>query len=304
MSTIRYIKHSQINRQAWDRTVEQATLSLPYAYSWVLDLLCEEWDGLVKGDYEAVMPLPFNRKLLGFKQIYQPFYIQQLGVFSESRLSAADIQAFLLAIPGSFRKVHYPFNESNPTPFLSERYNMVLDLQRPYAEIHQGYNRSNKRRLRKWKAVHRLSINELSVAEVVELYTEQLKGQVSLSSKTVSAWTQVMELALVREKGIIAAVYHQNELGAAGFFWTNQGRIINPFGASTDAGRDYQSMRVLLDGLIELYAEKASAFDFEGSSIPSIAEFFQSFGPEKTPYPFYQKSNFPYSLLDRYRTSK
>ena len=304
MSSIRYIKRCQIDPQAWDRTVEQATLSLPYAYSWVLDLLCEEWDGLVKGDYEAVMPLPFNRKLLGFKQIYQPYYIQQLGVFSESPLSNADIQAFLEAIPKNFRKVHYPFNESNPNPALAERYNMVLDLQRTYEEIHLGYNRSNKRRLRKWKAAHRLSIHELSVAEVVELYTQQLKDQVSLSSKTVSAWTQVMELALVREKGIIAAVHHQDELGAAGFFWTSQGRIINPFGASTNAGRNYQSMRVLLDGLIEHYAERASTFDFEGSSIPSIAEFFQSFGPEKKPYPFFQRSNFPYSLLDRYRASK
>ncbi|MEO1711712.1 MAG: hypothetical protein AAFU60_00040 [Bacteroidota bacterium] len=304
MSTIRYIKRNQIDTLAWDRTVEQATLSLPYAYSWVLDLLCEEWDGLVKGDYEAVMPLPFNRKLLGFKQVYQPYYIQQLGVFSESMLSATDIQAFQLAIPGSFRKVHYPFNESNPPPALTERFNLVLDLQRSYEEIHQGYNRSGKRHLRKWKAEHRFSINELAVTDVTELYVEQLKQKVRLSAQVLQTWPQVMEKALLNGKGLVAAVHYGEELGAAGFFWTNQGRIINPFGASTDAGRDYQSMRVLLDALIEHHAQKATAFDFEGSSIPSIATFFQSFGPEKKPYPFYHRSSFPYSLLDRYRTSK
>ncbi|MEM1219467.1 MAG: GNAT family N-acetyltransferase [Bacteroidota bacterium] len=304
MSTIRHIARAQMDVQAWDQAIEQAPFSLPYAFSWVLDLLCAEWDGLVKGDYEAVMPLPFNRKLLGFKQIYQPFYLQQLGIFSRTPLSHSDLVPFLEAIPNDFRKIQYPFNEGNAIPHLPTRHNMVLDLQRPYEEIYQGYNRSAKRNLRKWKAAHRFALNELTVAAVFELYTKQLGAKLSIPQSSLEAWQAVMEQAIAKEKGIVASVHHQSELGAAGFFWTHGGRIINPFGASTDAGRGYQSMRVLLDALIEQNAEQAIAFDFEGSSIPSIAEFFQSFGPEKKPYPLLQKSAFPYSWLDRWRASK
>ncbi len=42
--------------------------------------MAKQWDALVWNDYEAVMPLTWNRKY-GIAYLYQPFLTAQLGVF-------------------------------------------------------------------------------------------------------------------------------------------------------------------------------------------------------------------------------
>jgi hypothetical protein len=55
-----------------------------YAYSWYLDIVSPGWDALVKDDYKSVMPLTWRKKY-GIKYLYQPFFTQQLGVFSSDK---------------------------------------------------------------------------------------------------------------------------------------------------------------------------------------------------------------------------
>ena len=59
---IKYLCHSKIDFERWDRCVADASNSLIYAESWYLDIVCRRWGGLVGGDYEAVMPLPISRR--------------------------------------------------------------------------------------------------------------------------------------------------------------------------------------------------------------------------------------------------
>jgi hypothetical protein len=82
MNTLIFHKNKTIDRKKWDDCIANSHNSLLYAYAWYLDIVAENWDAIVLGDYDAVMPLPYNRKLFGLKQVYQPFFAQQLGVFS------------------------------------------------------------------------------------------------------------------------------------------------------------------------------------------------------------------------------
>ncbi|MBK8472915.1 MAG: hypothetical protein IPL33_12555 [Sphingobacteriales bacterium] len=54
---IRYVAHADIDRLRWDDAITRAANSLPYAYSWYLDIVAPHWDALVTDDYSAVMPL-------------------------------------------------------------------------------------------------------------------------------------------------------------------------------------------------------------------------------------------------------
>lgn len=302
MSSIRYIQHSAIDKAAWDQLVDQAHFGLPYAYSWVLDLLAGSWDALVLGDYEAILPLPYNRKLLGFAQVFQPYFVQQLGIYSKLPLSPEEERSFLEAIPRKFRKVWMHFNESNRGIAGETRDNLVLDLRRPYEEIHQGYSRTLRRALKKYKPTHVLVDQPLSPSELSDFYFLHLAGQVSVPTFWQQRWIKVMEAAIERDKGfILGAQGADGTLGAVGFFWHSHQRIIHLFCASSPAGKQEQSMRVLMDGIIEQHADQDWSFDFEGSIIPSIAEFFHYFGPDRHPYTVYQRSRPPYSWLDRVR---
>src|SRR5919107_951083 len=98
---IRYISRSEIDTLKWDRCIQQAANGLIYGYTVYLDNMAAHWDGLVLNDYEAVMPLTWNKKY-GFYYIYQPFLSAALGVFG-NHLNSNIIGLFLHAIPRRFR---------------------------------------------------------------------------------------------------------------------------------------------------------------------------------------------------------
>jgi hypothetical protein len=51
---------------------------------------------------------------------------------------------------------------------------------------------------------------------------------------------------------------------------------------STDIGKKYQAMSFLIDYVIQ--NSMSNIIDFEGSSIPNIAHFYEQFGAEKMVY--------------------
>ena len=59
---IKYLQHKEIDKAKWDACIEQAPNGLIYSYSWYLDAMSKHWDALVLKDYEAVMPLTWNKK--------------------------------------------------------------------------------------------------------------------------------------------------------------------------------------------------------------------------------------------------
>src|ERR1039458_6261489 len=101
---IRYIHHSQINKKDWDSCIGNSANTTIYAYSWYLDAVCPAWEALVEGEYETVMPLTPNKKY-SIHYLFQPFFTQQLGVFSNYLRTESKINQFLSAIPEKFKFV-------------------------------------------------------------------------------------------------------------------------------------------------------------------------------------------------------
>nr|MBU9937149.1 hypothetical protein [Ferruginibacter sp.] len=98
---IRYLTYRQIDKPKWDACIDGAYNGLIYAYSFYLDSMAKHWDALVLNDYEAVMPLTWNKKY-GIHYLYQPPFTACLGVFGK-QLNAATVSDFLKSIPPKFR---------------------------------------------------------------------------------------------------------------------------------------------------------------------------------------------------------
>ena len=90
---IKYLLHHQIDKTKWDRCIKGADNGLIYGHSFYLDHMARHWDGLVLNDYEAIMPLPWNKKY-GIYYLYQPFLCAQLGIFGKN-IDAEISKAFL-----------------------------------------------------------------------------------------------------------------------------------------------------------------------------------------------------------------
>ena len=80
LSNIRYLERHEIDTIKWDQCIRHAANGLIYSYSVYLDTMAKQWSALVLNDYEAVMPLTWNRKF-GFNYLYQPAFTSQLGIF-------------------------------------------------------------------------------------------------------------------------------------------------------------------------------------------------------------------------------
>lgn len=69
-SSIRYIKHDEIDFKKWDSVISNAGYSRVFAISDYLNDMCvKKWDALMLGDYEYVMPLPFRKAVTNFSSI-------------------------------------------------------------------------------------------------------------------------------------------------------------------------------------------------------------------------------------------
>ena len=107
---IQYLEHSKIDKAQWDATIAQC--GNIYAYSWYLDVVHPGWEALVDDDYQTVMPLTGGKKF-GVHYLFQPYFVQQLGVFSKQPLSPEKTEEFLNAIPKKYRFSEIRLNEGD-----------------------------------------------------------------------------------------------------------------------------------------------------------------------------------------------
>jgi hypothetical protein len=297
---IRYLSHAEIDQAKWDLCIEQSPNGLVYGFSWYLNIASPQWEALILDDYLAVMPLTAHRKFFIW-YLSQPFFTQQLGIFTKQAVSQEILQSFLQAIPAKFRFIDIQLNEQNqllnPKIKMRKRRNYVLDLAKPYDKITKEYNTQSKRNLKKAKK-YELLIQSISTSETVSFY----KLHKALSTKGVKEadyqrLQQLMDKASEQQKIICKGVFDKSgELLAAGAFLAHKNRIIFLLGNGSELGKEKGAMTYLMDNIIFLFSDHRMILDFEGSEIEGIARFFRSFGAEKRNYYRYKLNRLPWIL--------
>lgn len=303
MKPIRYVPSDEIDKQKWDSCIHFAINSRVYGYTWYLHQICEEWDGLVEGDYESVFPVIWNDKIPGFRQLYHPLLAQQLGLFSVHALSQGRVAAFLEAIPTKFKRQtinltsNIQLNEFEGYK-LEKRPNYTLMLDGSYEEIRSNYSSNIKRNLKKADRSELFAGVSMTPEQFVELYQESHKDKIdALSEKVGYTMLRIIYQSLHRGLGFIAAVQSkEGKICAATFFLYSKGRITYLLPVTTEEGRKLGAMHFLLDVVIRKNAQSPNLLDFEGSSIESIARFYKSFGATNQPYPVISSNKLPFWL--------
>ena len=281
---IRVIQRKDLDVQKYNLCIAKASKPMLYAFSDYLDIVARNWRVLVSDDYETVMPIAINRKLLGMTQIYQPSLTQQLGVFGRYDRDVVVIKSFLDALSRFYLRINMQMNASNPVPgiqnwIFSRRTNFVLSLNEPYSIIRKGFRKGHKANI---KAAQRQNILERGQLAKIEFL--RLIGQAT----NIDILSKLIELFGL--EAIWVARLASGEIGALGFFprlahfMEGHEHIIYLAGHTTAAGRAAFSGHFLLDAVIRHYAGKGGVFDFEGSELPGVASFFKGFGPDVENY--------------------
>ena len=189
---IRYLPQAHIDKGQWDRRIETASNGLVYAYSFYLDAMSKNWDALVMNDYEAVMPLTWNKKY-GIAYLYQPFFCASLGVFGTS-VTGAITENFLLNIPAKFRYLDISLNHGNlykmNVPGLYERKNYILSLYDSYNNLYGRFSDNTKRNIK--KAIQfGCFVNNPSLNEVLNLAKLQMQQFVQITDDDFNRFSKL-----------------------------------------------------------------------------------------------------------------
>jgi hypothetical protein len=267
----------------------------------------KKWDALVWGDYEAVMPLVWGKKL-GFKFLYQPFFCQQLGVFSKTKLSEntnktenwVSTDDFIKAIPSQFRYWDFHLNYWNkyysPSINFINRTSYSIDLNDNYIDIYDKYSSDAKKNLAK------LSLKNFVVkSDSVEVAAKSFFDSYGQHYKNAELWkTRIVACAkeaIALNKGFVRSIYGpDHELWCSGFFFKAKNRIHYAMAAPTEIGKKNGATHALIDEVIKEFSNSNLIFDFEGSDIQSVAYFYSKFGSVKNHYLEIINNNMPWYI--------
>jgi hypothetical protein len=279
---IRYLRHKEIDFKKYDTCVLEAVNSKPYALSWYLDAVASGWDVLVLEDYKAVMPLP-KKKKWGINYIYQPYWIQHLGIFSTISLTDDVVEKFMTNVPKKFRLIDY--NVNFRTKNCDNCINYILALNKNYKSLFKAFSKGRKSSINQAKKAG-LKIKEIDDwYPIIKLFKQNKGLNIDISDSAYLKLEKLLKSAQELEQlKVITVNTKDNTLLGGAFFIISASRVTYLFSAIDMQGRRLQAMSYLLSAVIETYSERACIFDFEGSMLPSVAAFFRSFGSQKETY--------------------
>lgn len=282
MAQIQLLKHHDIDRRQWDSCVAKAHNSLPYAYSWYLDAVAQNWDGIVYGNYNAVMPLVWLRKL-GLRCIYQPYYCQQLGVFSITELDT-EILTRILNTAGKYA----PYIDSNLNAVhcvnalqfkLLSKKNLLLPLSKSYAELKKGYAENHRRNIAKAEKAGLIYSNITDADVFRQFYLSTIDRQrEKFTAESEAIFNKLLTAVLSHNIATIHTAQLNNQVVAAVLLLQQGSRLISIINSSNSSGKTKGASHFLYNNIIQQYANSTHLLDFEGSSVATIARFYEGFG--------------------------
>ncbi|MCF8357359.1 MAG: hypothetical protein K9H26_01285 [Prolixibacteraceae bacterium] len=289
---IRFIHNDEVDLIKWDNAINSAPNSRIYALSWYLDILNPDWHAIVFGNYEYVMPVILAKKM-GIDYAYQPLFAQQHGIFPPAIPEISTL--FFFTLKKQLRYFDISVNSFNLIDCehldCEKRNNYLLSLNHNYGEIRGSFSTHCKRNLKKAAKYENLP-TDIGLADFLKLKKEAGKGPVS--TQAIGKLQLIISHALDRGACFIRGAFTKNnELIAAAVFLKHKERIIYLNAVSSETGREYRSMYVIINSVIEEHAGKHLYLDFEGSNIESIARFFAGFGAQPETYLHVKYNNLP-----------
>lgn len=279
---ISYLLNNEIDKQKYDTCISSALQSKVYAFSWYLDCVCSTWDLLILNDYEAVMPLP-KKKKYGINYVFQPFWIQHLGIFSVKTLTEADLELFIKSIPKKIKLIDYNINFK--TDSLPPKINYTLSLQDNYNKLLKNFSKGRKSNVTQGQKQEILVQEFQDYKPIIEVFKQNRGLNTNLSNPAyLQLETLIKTAKSLKKLKIMVAFSDKNKLLGGAFFIISNNRITYLFSAINQQGRDLQAMSLIINSVIKTYAQSDYILDFEGSMLPGVAAFFNSFGAQQESY--------------------
>jgi len=295
---INILPSSRIDKDSWDLCVRKNANGLIYSSAVYLDTMSANWHGVVIDDYAAVMALPWKKKF-GIRYGYTPPFMQQLGLIGNIGLN--DLSEIIHSIHRfiSFADIHFNFSNAavqQLTPVVT-RTNLILDLSVGYDHLYKKYSSDLKMNIKKatnGSLIYYESNIEQGIAFYISHYQERMPHILKCDYEHFS---ELCYLLQKNENCFVRAARNQTgDILAIAVFLFDGKRIYNMMNTTMQKGRAEEANHFLLDKVIQEFAGRPLLFDFEGSDLPGVREFYEKFGAANQPYFHYHYNGLPWLL--------
>jgi hypothetical protein len=294
-----YLKHNEIDREQWDNCIKASRCTKPYAFSWYLDNISPGWEALVDDDYDSVFPLPASRKF-GIQYIATPAFLQQLGAFSPDNHVENVMHEFIDYMPEFYKLVDLCVGQkiNNKHYKTFEKTNYELDISDSYDTIWNNFSAHCRRNIELSSRKKPELTAEITPDEIIDLFIrnkgKEIKG---IKIRDYQRLKNLMDFCLKNKKGsIIGARAARRKLVFGVFLVEVPGRKTLLFVVNTPESRSRRIGYYFVNDLISKHSSTKTIIDFEGSSIPSIASFMESFGSTSIPFYRIYRNRLPWPL--------
>ena len=306
--SITYVRHADIDKEKWNRCIDNAVNGLIYGYSYYLDIMSANWNALVINDYEIVMPLTWNKKF-GINYLRQPAFTQQLGIFAPSFITDDVTKEFLKKAMEafSFAEINLNYgNEYKQAPAVWR--NSVLLLNRPFIEIEKDFRKDFVK-----KIMHNNLLYDADdkVGNVISSFIKNYSNRIHASPQDYKNLLRLYQLLKEKEQLFIRKVTAPDgQLLSIAIFLKDKRRIYYVMSITLPEGRKKESNYFLLYHVIKEFSYQNLIFDFEGSAIASIQLFFKKFGAIEESFPVVRINHLPFfiksvkQIYDRFKFGK
>ncbi len=282
---MKLVERKYIDIQKWNESIANADIENVFMYSWYLDAVCASWCALITEDYKTILPIPYTKKL-GVKQLIQAPFTREYDIIG-TEFNWSEVLSFLAS---DFKSIHFRNQNRGLVSTEKVRTHQLLSLKEDF----QNSYSTNAKRILKKTTEYSLESSK-NPAIVLDLFRENVAHKVdTISKQDLVVLEKLMNTALDLKKGELLVVKENKEIVAAGFFLFDKQRVTYLKGASTESSKKAGAMYYLMSQAMLRYQSDFSTFDFGGSDIEKVAEFYHKFGAKDRTYYDYTIDDLPF----------
>lgn len=280
---IRFLEHSEIDKDRWNKAVSEAPNSTIFVD---FDFLCignPNWCALVEDDYLRVMPLPVRAKL-SIHYVFSPFFYHRLGIYSKEDISAEKVKEFIDAIPKKYRQIDLVLNERNPADLIEQKIISMIyhevDLSPSYENIYLQYSKNNIKNIKVARKKDLQYVENVSFKEIIQLFRQNRGKDRSVRFKNRDYYNLIRMAHIANNLGLVdsVGVYFEQKLIAGALFLREKKRTWFWFSGRDKSQTDKKPMFYLIDEYIQRHAEQPTILEFTGSLNQNLAMLYKGFG--------------------------
>lgn len=297
---IKKVKYHEIDFAKYSKCLENACQNTDYADKQFLDIVSDrQWFLLVYGDYDAVMPVSYVRKL-GLTFILMPKICQQLGVFSKE--DQPDInKLFYDFLDQNFLVLIYAFNGDNQFDFETKKKTSYLLKKENYADTKKNYSSHRRRNVRIiGDLIGNIKFKNNYQEEDKDFFLKNTKG--TTNEKDSHDYFNIFQKLVEKKIGKLIILEFKNKIQS--FVYLYEGKR-NRYLSLFINGYPLQNPNlpsIMIDHCLQEFIGDKN-FDFMGSEVENVAKFNERFGAISYRYAILtnSKSTLLKNLMKRYR---